>query len=77
MLMLQCKDLSSCFCSKVKVLYKVSQSGYLDTPQKNDHLSRLLNDILLVNSDELSLLQYWRSALPKELKEHLKKSNTD
>ena len=63
-----------CLCSKVKVLYKFSQMGYLDVPQKNDHLSKLLGEILLVPSEELAVLQYWRTALSKEYKEHLKKN---
>lgn len=62
--------------NKVKVLYKFSQMGYLDVPQKNDHLSKLLNEILLVPQEELSVLQYWRTALSKEYKEHLKKNDT-
>lgn len=65
---------TQCFCSKVKVLYKFSQMGHLDLPQRNERLTKLLQEILLVHSEDLPILQYWRSALSKEYKNHLKQS---
>jgi len=59
--------------SKVKVLYKVSQMGYLE--HRSEHLVRLLTDVLVVPAEELPLLQYWRTALHKQFKEHLKSSD--
>lgn len=59
----------------MKVLYKFSQMGFLDVPQKNEHLSKLLNEILVVSQEELCVLQYWRSALSRDYKEHLKNNN--
>jgi len=57
--------------NKVKVLYKFSQMGHLDLPQKNERLTKLLQEILLVGHEDLPILQYWRSALSKAYKTHL------
>ncbi len=57
------------------MLYKFSQMGFLDVPQKNEHLSKLLNEILVVSQEELCVLQYWRCALSREYKEHLNNNN--
>ncbi|KAL5478159.1 hypothetical protein EMCRGX_G025050 [Ephydatia muelleri] len=61
--------------NKVKVLYKFSQMGGLDVPQRNDRLQRLLNEVLQVTQEDLPILQNWRSALSKEYKTHLMHSN--
>ena len=65
---------SSVITSKVKVLYKFSQMGHMDHPQSNDRLNKLLTEVLLVGPEELPLLQYWRSALNKDYKTHLIKT---
>ncbi|CAI8042966.1 Folliculin [Geodia barretti] len=57
--------------NKVKVLYKFSQMGHLEMPQKNERLTKLLHEILYVGYEDLPILQYWRAALSKEYKTHL------
>lgn len=69
------KALKEEWMNKVKVLYKFSQMGGLDVPQRNDRLQRLLNDVLQVSQEDLPILQNWRSALSKEYKTHLMHSN--
>lgn len=59
---------------KVKVLYKFSQMGHMDHPQSNERLNKLLVEVLLVSTEELPLLQYWRSALNKDYRAHLIKA---
>ena len=56
------------------MLYKFSQMGHMDHPQSNERLSKLLGEVLLVTIDELPILQYWRSALSKDYKTHLIKT---
>lgn len=64
----------TCSPSKVKVLFKFSQMGHMDHPQSSERLNKLLCEVLLVSSEELGLLQYWRSALNKDYKTHLIKA---
>ena len=43
----------------------------------HSRLTKLLHEILLVGHEDLPILQYWRSALSKEYKTHLKTDNKE